>query len=87
MLIKLNNYINIFNKEFINKLLFNYLGDYIIKINNKDFLYRPLYNLFVKELEVLHQYLDKILEKGWIKFFTNPTGVSILFILKKDRNL
>ena len=62
--IKLNNYINIFNKEFADKLLFNHLKNYIIKINNKNPLYGPLYSLFIKKLEVLHQYLDKTLKKG-----------------------
>ena len=85
--IKLNNYINIFNKEFASKLLFNYPRNHAIKINGKNPLYRPLYNLFIRELEMLHQYLNKILEKKWIKPFTNPIGVPILFILKKDKNL
>ena len=84
---KINNYINIFNKEFVNKLLFNHLKDYIIKINNKNLLYGPLYNLSAKKLEVLRQYLNKTLEKGWIRPFINLIRVSILFILKKDGNL
>ena len=63
LLIKLSDYINIFNKEYTGKLPPNYLENHIIKINSKDFLYRPLYNLFIKKLEVLHQYLNKILEK------------------------
>ena len=78
MLIKLNNYINIFHKEFIGKLLLNRLKDYIIKINNKNLLYRFLYNLFIRKLEVLYQYLNKILEKGWIKPFINLTKIPIL---------
>ena len=61
--VELNNYINIFNKEFTGKLLFNHLEDYIIKIDGKDLLYKPLYNLFTRKLKVLHQYLDEILEK------------------------
>ena len=87
LLIELNNYINIFNKKFAGELLPNYLKDYIIKINNKNPLYRFLYNFFIKKLEVLHQYLNEILEKRWIKFFINPAKVPILFILKKDGNL
>ena len=63
LLIELNNYINIFNKEFANKLLFNYLGDHAIKINNKNPLYKPLYSFSIKKLEVLYQYLNKTLEK------------------------
>ena len=56
---ELNNYINIFNKKFTGELPFNHLGDYIIKINNKDLLYRFLYNLSARKLEVLRQYLNK----------------------------
>ena len=87
LLIKLNNYINIFNKESAGKLLFNHLRDHAIKINNKDLLYRPLYNLFIRKLEVLHQYLNKILEKRWIRPFTNLIKTPILFVPKKDGNL
>ena len=60
---ELNNYINIFNKEFAGELPFNYLGNYAIKIDGKNPLYGPLYSPFIRELEVLHQYLNKILEK------------------------
>ena len=52
--VELSNYINIFNKEFTGELLFNCLGDHIIKINNKNPLYGSLYNFFIRELEVLH---------------------------------
>ena len=51
---ELSDYINIFNKKSIGKLLLNYLGDHTIKINGKNPLYRSLYSLFVRELEVFH---------------------------------
>jgi hypothetical protein len=38
-------------------------------------------------LKILKKYLDKNLEKKYIQHSINPTGVPILFILKKDRNL
>ena len=63
LLIILNNYANIFNKKSAGKLLFNHGGDHTIKINNKNPLYKSLYNFFVRKLEVLHQYLNKNLEK------------------------
>ena len=59
----MNDYIDIFNKESAGKLLSNHPGDHTIKTNNKNPLYGPLYNLFTKELEVFHQYLNKTLEK------------------------
>ena len=83
----MSNYIDIFYQESIGKLLFNYLGDHDIKINNKDCLYKLLYNFFIRKLEVLRQYLNKILEKRWIKSFTNLIGGPILFILKKVKIL
>ena len=46
---ELNNYINIFNKEFAGELPPNYPKDYIIKINGRDPLYKPLYNLFARK--------------------------------------
>ena len=52
--IKLNNYINIFSEESAGELPFNYPGDHAIEINNKDPLYKPLYNLSARELEVFH---------------------------------
>ena len=60
LLIELNNYIDIFNKKSVGELPPNCLGDYAIKTNGKDSLYGPLYNLFVRKLEVLRQYLNKI---------------------------
>ena len=44
--IKLNNYINIFNKESAGKLLFNHPKDHAININNKN-LYIDLYIFFL----------------------------------------
>ena len=87
LLIKLSDYINIFNKEFAGELPPNYLGDHIIKIDNKNSPYKPLYSLSARKLEVLRQYLNKTLKKGWIKPFTNLIKAPILFILKKDGSL
>ena len=49
--------------------------------------YGPLYNLSVKELEVLRAYLDDALLKGWIRPSTSPAGAPILFVPKKDGGL
>ena len=84
---ELNDYINIFSEEFAGELPPNYPGDHAIKINNKDPLYGPLYNLSIRELEVLNQYLNKILERKWTIPFTNLAKAPILFILKKDKSL
>ena len=83
----MSDYVDIFNIKFTSELPPNYLGDYAITINNKNLLYKSLYGFFIKKLEVLHQYLNKNLEKGWIKPFINLIGVFILFIPKKDKSL
>jgi len=40
-----------------------------------------------KELEILREYLDRLLEKGWIRPSKSPLGVLILFVLKPDRTI
>ena len=44
----------------------------------------PIYNLLQRELQILQEYLDSILNKGQIKPSKLFTGVPILFILKVD---
>ena len=43
-----------------------------------------IYNLFCKELEILQEYLNSLLKKGWIWLSKLPAGVPILFIPKQD---
>jgi transposase InsO family protein len=47
----------------------------------------PLYNLSVKELEVLRRYLEDAVKNGWIRPSTSPAGAPILFVPKKDGTL
>ena len=49
--------------------------------------HRPIYNLSEKELEVLREYLESAMNKGWIRPSTSPAGAPILFIPKKDGGL
>ena len=44
----------------------------------------PIYNLSHKELKILREYLNSILEKGWIRPSKSPIGTLILFALKSD---
>jgi hypothetical protein len=44
----------------------------------------PIYNLSRKELDILREYLDKALEKGWIRPSKSPAGAPILFVPKAD---
>jgi hypothetical protein len=50
-------------------------------------LFRPLYNLSVKELVALREYLDQALKNRWIKRSISEAGTPILFVLKKDSSL
>jgi hypothetical protein len=43
-----------------------------------------LYNLSQRELQVLREYLDAALKKGWIRASKSPSAAPILFVLKKD---
>ena len=47
----------------------------------------PIYNLSRKELKILREYLNSLIEKGWIRPSKSPAGVLILFVLKLDRTI
>ena len=47
----------------------------------------PIYNLSRKELKILREYLNSLLEKGWIRPSKSPVGVPILFVLKLDSTI
>ncbi|GAB7332949.1 hypothetical protein MBLNU13_g04654t1 [Cladosporium sp. NU13] len=49
--------------------------------------FRPLYNLSVKELAALREYLEQALKNGWIKRSISEAGAPILFVPKKDGSL
>jgi hypothetical protein len=48
---------------------------------------RGIYPLAEKELEVLREYIDDALRKGWIRPSRSPTGAPILFVPKKGGQL
>jgi hypothetical protein len=47
----------------------------------------PIYPLAQSELKALREYLDKALERGWIRESKSPAGAPILFVPKKDGSL
>ncbi|KGY14652.1 hypothetical protein PABG_12524 [Paracoccidioides brasiliensis Pb03] len=49
--------------------------------------YGPLYNLSVKELDVLDKYLKEMQAKHWIHRTTSPAEAPILFVPEKDGSL
>jgi hypothetical protein len=53
----------------------------------KSLPYGPLYSLLQHELKVLREYLDKMLERGWICRSTSPARAPVLFVWKPDGSL
>ena len=49
--------------------------------------YGPIYALSAKELQVLCEYLETSMAKGWIRRSKSPAGAPILFVPKKDGTL
>lgn len=47
----------------------------------------PIYSLAARELEILREYIDKALKKGWIRRSSSPTGAPVLFVPKKGGEL
>ena len=50
-------------------------------------MFRLVYSCLEKELEVLRDYLDENLTKGFIQESSSPAGYPILFIPKKNGKL
>jgi hypothetical protein len=62
--------------------------NYIINLEEgKIPLNLPIYNLSYKELKILREYLNSLMEKGWIWPSKSLAGVLILFILKPNRTI
>jgi len=47
----------------------------------------PVYNLSQTELQVLHEYIQENLAKGFIRRSESPAGAPVLFFKNKDRSL
>src|SRR6266436_4608260 len=62
--------------------------NYIINLEEgKVPLNLPIYNLSYKELKILREYLNSLLEKGWIRPSKSLVGVLILFVPKLNRTI
>jgi hypothetical protein len=49
--------------------------------------YQPLYNLSRTELELLREYLEEYVARGWIRRLKSLAGALILFAKKKDGSI
>ena len=83
----LKNYADVFSVKDVDVLLLNGPFDHAIETEEKDPLYKPLYNLSEGELKVLWDYLDNAVMKRWIWPSVSPMKAPIMFIPKKDRGL
>ena len=50
-------------------------------------VYNPIYNLSEMELQVLKNYVEEYLRKGFIRPSTSPFGSSVLFVKKANGDL
>ena len=82
------DYAGVFSEEEASILAPHWDYDHTIKLQlgSKPPL-QPIYLLSQNELQVLWDYIQMALDKGWIVPSTSPTGVPILFALKKDGGL
>ena len=82
------DYAGVFLEKEANILVLHWDHDYAIKLQlgSKPPL-QPIYLLSQNKLQVLWDYIQMVLDKGWIVPSTSPTGVPILFASKKDGDL
>ena len=77
----------LFQKETTAKVLFKHqFWDHkIVLLSEKQSIFESIYQLSEKKLRILKDYLDKNLQKGFIRSSKLSAEYSILFALKKDR--
>ena len=84
---KYDSYADVFSEENADLLSAYKISDHTIDLNRKKSSYDLLYNLFNTELEILRNYLENVLVKGWIRHSVSSAETPILFISKKDEEL
>ena len=82
-----SDYTDVFLEKKVNWLFTHKKHNHAIKINREESSHNSLYNLFKMKLNVLQKYLDDILVKNWIKHSVSSVNTSVLFVLKKDKDL
>jgi hypothetical protein len=84
-----HEYMDVFSKKGANRVAEHRPYDLEIVVND-DFKpkWGPLYNLSEEEMTLLKEYLDSMLEKGFIRPSSSPCGAPVLFVPKpKGRGL
>ena len=89
VLAKYSNYSNIFLTKYIAELPKNTrINEYAIKLEeDKQPLFRPIYNLRPVKLETLKTYIKINLVNSFIRLFKSPIRAFILFDKKSNKSL
>ncbi|KAI8402590.1 hypothetical protein FOFC_17905 [Fusarium oxysporum] len=58
--------------------------DHEIKLTDENLSFQKIYPLNQGELEVQRQYIDEMIQKGYIKESTSPAGSAMFFVPKKN---
>jgi hypothetical protein len=79
---------DLFSAEEVKELPLHRPYDHKIEtINNQLPLHGQIYNILQVELDALKSYIDKMIEKGFIRTSNSPTGTPVLFVKKKNGTL
>ena len=81
------DYAEVFSDKEAGRLASHKSTDHAIDTGENEPPYGPLYNLSARELQVLRDYIDEALAKGWIQHSTSSAGAPVLFVPKKDGGL
>ena len=83
-----NEYSDVFSNSSATELLAHKPANHAIDlVNDKQSLYDPIYNLNKIKLKTLREYIKINLLNNFIRLFTSPTRLSILFVRKFDKGL
>ncbi len=84
---KYKNFADVFDKINADKLLEHDSQDHAIDTEDKMSSFESMYNLSMTELELLREYLDEFLTKGFIVLSSSFAEASILFVKKSKDDL
>ena len=83
---KYENLNDMFLKKQTNVLTFYQNVNHVIELEKIKSSYELLYNLFVKTLKILREYIDFVLKKKLIYPFINSIKAFVFFVVKKTAN-
>ena len=80
---------HVFSEDLAGVLPANSQWDHAITLNDPEAQppHKPIYNLSAKELQILREYLNNALNKGWVRPSQSPAGAPILFVPKPDGSM